>query len=116
LVNRKITGSAPVKKANEIQSVEEIKSVAETISAELNAIGINYNFAPVVDMSANGTVGYRGFGADPKNIVPWSDAFVSVTQAHSIIATIKHFPGHGLVSGDTHKSLQVIDGALQNLK
>ncbi len=116
LVNRKITGSAPVKKANEIQSVEEVKSVAETISTDLNAIGINYNFAPVVDMSANGTVGYRGFGADPKNIVPWSDAFVSVTQAHSIIATIKHFPGHGLVSGDTHKSLQVIDGELQELK
>lgn len=116
LVNRKIIGSQPVKKANELQSQEDVRAVAATISNDLNAIGINYNFAPVVDMSANGTVGYRGFGANPANIVPWSQTFVSVTQEHNIAATIKHFPGHGLVSGDTHKSLQVIDGELKELK
>jgi beta-N-acetylhexosaminidase len=63
LVNRKITGSTQVKKANEVATLAEVTTVAQTISTDLNAIGINYNFAPVVDMSANKTVGYRGFGA-----------------------------------------------------
>ncbi|NBP75759.1 MAG: glycoside hydrolase family 3 protein, partial [Crocinitomicaceae bacterium] len=80
LVNRKIIGSASVKKANELISIEEVKSVAVTISKDLNAIGINYNFSPVVDMSANQTVGFRSFGAKPENIIPWSNAFIQETQ------------------------------------
>ncbi len=115
LVNRKIIGSTLVKKANEIDSIQGVTQVAKTISKDLNDIGINYNFAPVVDMSKNSTVGYRGFGKKPKNIIPWSDEFIKVTQESNIIATAKHFPGHGLVSGDTHKSLQVIDGELKEI-
>jgi beta-N-acetylhexosaminidase len=115
LVNRKIEGSKPVKKANELVSIDEVRTVANTISDELNAIGINYNFSPVVDMSPNKTVGFRSFGAIPANIIPWSQAFIEETQAKNIIATAKHFPGHGLVSGDTHKSLQMIDGELKEI-
>lgn len=115
LVNRKIQGSKTVKKAIDINSLEEAKESARVISAELNSIGINYNFAPVVDVSKNSTVGYRGFGKDPKNIIPFSEAFIDETQSSNIIATAKHFPGHGLVSGDTHKALQVIDGELKEL-
>lgn len=115
LVNRKIIGSTPVKKANELKTVEEVRSVAQVISAELNAIGINYNFSPVVDMSPNKTVGFRSFGAIPANIIPWSDAFIQETQSKNIVATAKHFPGHGLVTGDTHKSLQTIDGELKEI-
>lgn len=116
LVNRKIIGSTPVKKANEINSIEEVESVTNKISADLNKIGINYNFSPVVDMSPNKTVGYRSFGKNPENIIPWSDQFIQSTQSNNIIATAKHFPGHGLVSGDTHKSLQVINGELKEIK
>jgi beta-N-acetylhexosaminidase len=115
LVNRKIIGSTPVKKANELKTVEEVRTVAKVISDELNAIGINYNFSPVVDMSPNKTVGFRSFGAVPANIIPWSQAFIEETQAKNILATAKHFPGHGLVSGDTHKSLQMIDGELKEI-
>ena len=115
LVNRKIIGSTPVKKANELKTVEEVREVANTISDELNAIGINYNFSPVVDMSPNKTVGFRSFGAIPANIIPWSQAFIEETQNKNIIATAKHFPGHGLVTGDTHKSLQTIDGDLKEI-
>jgi beta-N-acetylhexosaminidase len=115
LVNRKIIGSTPVKKANELKTVEEVRTVAQVISDELNSIGINYNFSPVVDMSPNKTVGFRSFGAIPANIIPWSQAFIEETQAKNILATAKHFPGHGLVSGDTHKSLQMIDGELKEI-
>lgn len=116
LVNRKIQGSKAVKKAIDINSLDEAIESARIISEELNAVGINYNFAPVVDVSKNSTVGYRGFGKDPKNIIPFSKAFIEETQASNIIATAKHFPGHGLVSGDTHKALQMIDGELKELK
>jgi len=115
LMNMKIKGATIVKKANEIKSIEEVTYCAKTISKDLNAIGINYNFSPVVDMSSNSTVGYRGFGSNPANIVPWSNAFIQETQNHNIIATAKHFPGHGLVTGDTHKALQMIDGELQEI-
>ena len=66
-------------------------------------------------MSPNKTVGFRSFGAVPANIIPWSNAFIMTTQEQEIIATAKHFPGHGLVSGDTHKALQVIDGELKEI-
>jgi len=115
LVNRKIKGSHPVKKANQMKTIDEVSAYADTISFDLNAIGINYNFAPVVDMSLNKTVGSRSFGAVPANIIPWSNAFIQATQKNGIIATAKHFPGHGLVSGDTHKSLQVINGELKEI-
>lgn len=116
LVNRKIMGSTVVKKANELKSIEEVRTCAQTISKDLNDIGINYNFSPVVDMSPNATVGFRSFGAVPANIIPWSGAFIEETQAQGIVATAKHFPGHGLVSGDTHKALQVIDGELKEIQ
>ena len=115
LVNRKITGSTIVKKANELKNVDEVIACAKTISGDLNSIGINYNFSPVVDMSPNTTVGFRSFGAVPATIIPWSDAFIQETQRNNIIATAKHFPGHGLVTGDTHKALQVIDGEMKEI-
>ena len=115
LFNRKITGAPVVKKANEITSLEQVNACADTIAAVLKRIGINYNFAPVVDLSKNATVGYRGFGKNPANNIPWSNAFIQRMQENGVIATAKHFPGHGLVSGDTHKSLQAIDGELKEV-
>ena len=116
LINRKIIGSTPVKKAQEVKTIEEAIEVASLISKDLNEIGINYNFAPVIDVSGNTTVGYRGFGEKIENLIPWSTAFVKETQSKNIIATAKHFPGHGLVSGDTHKTLQTINGELKELE
>jgi beta-N-acetylhexosaminidase len=116
LFNRKIKNTPTVKKAAELKTQAEVVEMTKIISDELNQIGINYNFSPVVDLSTNKTVGYRGFGQNPENIIPWSNEFIQVTQNANIIATAKHFPGHGLVSGDTHKSLQVIDGELKETK
>ncbi|MCR9173290.1 MAG: glycoside hydrolase family 3 protein [bacterium] len=115
LVNRKMMGSRMVPKANQITSSTQLTETATIISEDLNEVGVNYNFAPVVDVAKNKTVGYRGFGTNPENILPFSEEFIRVTQKHNIIATAKHFPGHGLVSGDTHKSLQIIDGELKEL-
>jgi beta-N-acetylhexosaminidase len=116
LVNRKIRNSSPVAKANTLKNIEEVRSVAEVITKDLKNIGINYNFAPVVDMSPNKTVGWRSFGHQPDSVIPWSNEFIEVTQEGGVIATAKHFPGHGFVQGDTHKKLVYIDGELREVK
>lgn len=116
LVNRKIINSTPVKRANQLKTKAEVVEVAEIISKDLNDIGINYNFAPVIDMSANKTVGWRGFGQHVDSIIPWSNQFIETTQKNNIIGTAKHFPGHGLVEGDTHKKLVYIKGEMKEVK
>lgn len=115
LFNRKMLGSKPVKKAIEVQTEAEVKELAKIISDELKAVGVNYNFAPVVDVAGNKTVGYRGFGRNPKDLLPFSKVFIQEMQQAGIIATAKHFPGHGLVGGDTHTALQVIKGELREV-
>lgn len=116
LVNRKIKNSTTVTKANKIQTKKGVIETAETIAEDLNKIGINYNFAPVVDMSPNKTVGWRSFGHVPDSVIPWSQAFIEATQSRNILATAKHFPGHGFVEGDTHKKLVYIDGEFKEVK
>ncbi len=116
LVNRKIKNSKTVTKANKIQTKQGVIETAQTIANDLNKIGINYNFAPVVDMSPNKTVGWRSFGHVPDSVIPWSQAFIGATQEQNIIATAKHFPGHGYVQGDTHKKLVYIDGEFREVK
>lgn len=116
LVNRKITGSTVYKKANEIKNIEEVRKSAQIISEDLKKIGINYNFAPVVDMPPNKTVGYRSMGSHEDSIAPWAKEFIRISQELQIIATAKHFPGHGYVVGDTHEKLVFIDGEMREVK
>lgn len=116
LVNRKITGSTVYKKANEIKNIEEVRKSAQIISEDLKKIGINYNFAPVVDMPPNKTVGYRSMGTHEDSIAPWAKEFIRISQELQIIATAKHFPGHGYVVGDTHEKLVFIDGEMREVK
>ncbi len=116
LVNRKISGSTVYKKANEIKTIEEVQKSAQIISEDLKKIGINFNFAPVVDMPPNKTVGYRSMGTHEDSIVPWAKSFIHVSQEMQIINTAKHFPGHGYVTGDTHEKLVFIDGELREVK
>lgn len=116
LINRKIEGSTLYKKASEIKTIEEVQKSALIIAEDLKKIGINFNFAPVVDMPPNKTVGYRSIGIHEDSIVSWAKTFIQVTQEQQIIATAKHFPGHGFVYGDTHQKLVYIDGEMKEVK
>ena len=116
LIRYKIKNCQPVKKANQLKSSEEVQSCAMTISKELNYIGINYNFAPVVDQGEeNEAITNRSFGYNTDSIWSWSNAFIRTSQQMGVIATAKHFPGHGLVKGDTHEKLVFIDGELKEV-
>lgn len=113
LIKYKIKNSTPVKNANLHNSRDEVKTTTETICGDLNYIGITHNYAPVIDISTNNAaIGNRSFGDNKDSVITWSSEFVSVTQKNNIVATAKHFPGHGQVVGDTHKKLVYIDGEM----
>lgn len=115
LIGYKIKNCAPVKKANLMVSREEVRTFAASICNDLKDIGINYNYAPVVDMSPNEAITYRSFGNNSDTAQIWSRIFIEETQKRGIVATAKHFPGHGYVVGDTHKQLVYIDGEMKEV-
>jgi beta-N-acetylhexosaminidase len=116
LIGYKIKNCTPVKKANLMVSRDEVRKFALSICNDLKDIGINYNYAPVVDMSPNEVISYRAFGDNADTAQIWSKVFIDETQKEGIVATAKHFPGHGYVTGDTHKKLVYIDGEMREVK
>ncbi|MEU3454221.1 glycoside hydrolase family 3 protein [Micromonospora sp. NPDC006766] len=78
--------------------------------AELAAMGINMDFAPVADVlvKRSTVIGSRSFGADPQRAAPQVAAAVRGLQAEGVAASVKHFPGHGLSSADSHQDLPVV--------
>jgi beta-N-acetylhexosaminidase len=115
LIKYKIKGSTAVPKTNAIKSMEKVEEVAQIISEDLKKIGITQNFAPVIDASPNEVVSNRSFGLNMDTVINFSNKFIDVTQSNGIVATAKHFPGHGYVSGDTHKKLVYIDGQMKEV-
>ncbi|MFD1553611.1 glycoside hydrolase family 3 protein [Putridiphycobacter roseus] len=116
LIAYKIKGSSPVKKANAMLSREEVLTYTEIICKDLKKIGIQYNYAPVVDMSPNKVVSSRSFGNNADTAQAWAKVFIETSQKNGIVATAKHFPGHGYVVGDTHKQLVYINGEMKEVK
>ncbi|WP_328400400.1 glycoside hydrolase family 3 protein [Streptomyces sp. NBC_00390] len=79
--------------------------------AELAAMGITQNYAPVADVNvnpANPVIGVRSFGADPAAVARMVAAQVKGYQGAGIAATAKHFPGHGDTTVDSHTGIPVI--------
>lgn len=82
------------------------------ISRQCKRIGININFAPVVDIynnPANPVISVRSFGEEKNNVTRKSFAYMIGMQDNNVLATAKHFPGHGDTQTDSHKDLPVIN-------
>ncbi|NGO11184.1 glycoside hydrolase family 3 protein [Streptomyces sp. HC44] len=80
--------------------------------AELHAMGIRQDYAPVADVNvnpANPVIGVRSFGADPRAVAAMVAAQVKGYQSASVAATSKHFPGHGDTETDSHYGFPVIE-------
>lgn len=117
LINRRISGISQFKNTNEIHSVIEAYKIGSKIAGEIKAIGFNYNFAPVCDFPFNREIiGNRSFWGDIDSIPKFVSAFIKGTQENNIIATAKHFPGHGNITGDSHKQLVTISGEMKELE
>ena len=113
LFNRRMPGTPEMQPTSELSTTSQINDAVGVINEILHDIGFHHNYAPVIDVSPdNEAIGNRTMGGDSASIVPLATAFVKATQNDQIVATIKHFPGHGRVQGDTHKKLVFIDGEL----
>ncbi len=117
LINRKIEGVPTVVKTSQIPDSATSAQVALQINQQLKDIGILYNYAPVVDLSLqNQAIGNRSYGSDPEHVKKLANAFIQATQQGGVVATAKHFPGHGLVKGDSHHKLVYIDGEMKEVQ
>lgn len=116
LFNSRLSGFDPVMNTINIQTKEASDSIAALISRHLLEVGFHQNFAPVCDLSPqNEAIKNRSYGSDRDHVVAMSKSFIESSQEMGIVATAKHFPGHGLVQGDTHKKSVYIDGELKEL-
>ena len=95
-----------------------IRSAAHITARQLRSLGVNMNLAPVLDLHpiADSTIiGDRSYGGDPvavsRFVRPYLDAF---REAH-VIATAKHFPGHGVTTIDSHYHLPVVSMTREEL-
>lgn len=85
--------------------------MGRALAAELRAVGTNMNLAPVADLNtnpANPVIGRRSFGMDPELVAPVIAAVVQGLQDGGVLATVKHFPGHGDTDTDSHLTLPVL--------
>jgi len=86
-------------------------SAAGVTARELRAVGIQMNMAPDLDVNsnpANPVIGVRSFGEDPRRTARLGIAVIRAMQASGVLATAKHFPGHGDTSTDSHLELPVV--------
>jgi len=87
-------------------SVAEVHRMALEHGRKMREAGITVDFAPVVDVTdaPDGTViGDRSFSADPATVVAYAGAFAQGLRDAGLLPVLKHFPGHGRASGDSHK-------------
>jgi len=116
LMNNKWEGSTPVKKANQQKTVEDVLANTAIINKDMKSVGVQLNFAPVADNSINqDVISNRAFGSNAQSIITLSKTFIKTSQDDTIATSIKHFPGHGNVKGDSHKNLVFINGELTEL-
>lgn len=79
---------------------------------EARALGVQVNFYPVADVNNNARnpiINIRSFGGDPGAVSTMVRAYIRGSQEHGVMATAKHFPGHGDTSTDSHLELPVVD-------
>ncbi len=91
-----------------IQDNYLIYEMGRDIGRQLRRIGVNYNFAPVVDINSNPqnpVINERSFGEDRINVVGKSYAYMKGLQDEKVLACAKHFPGHGDTDKDSHLEL-----------
>ncbi len=102
-----------------IGSDEIAFKVALATGRELQALGINMNLAPVVDVNnnpANPVIGVRSFGEDAQQVARLGAAMVKGYAAAGILSCLKHFPGHGDTAVDSHLALPLIPYDLERLE
>lgn len=97
---------------------ENANKIGNASGKELKALGINWNLSPVLDVNNNAlnpVIGVRSFGETPENVSKLAQELMKGMQKAGVITTLKHFPGHGDTSVDSHLDLPTIDHPIERL-
>ncbi|MGK7390825.1 MAG: glycoside hydrolase family 3 N-terminal domain-containing protein [Candidatus Cyclobacteriaceae bacterium M2_1C_046] len=101
-----------------IQGDSLIYKMGAEIARQLKHVGVHMNFAPVVDVNnnpKNPVINFRSFGEDRENVAQKGIAYMRGMQDNNIMATAKHFPGHGDTDVDSHSALPQIKHSRERL-
>jgi beta-glucosidase-like glycosyl hydrolase len=93
--------------------------IGRAISAEMKALRLCWNFAPVADVNSNPLnpiINTRAFSENPFEVAEQACLMLSGIQSAHVAATAKHFPGHGDTTVDSHSALPFIDGTLEDFE
>lgn len=96
----------------------QARAVGAAVARELRALGINWNFAPVLDVNsnpANPVIAERSFGADPDAVARLAGAWMQGSLEQGVACCVKHFPGHGDTHEDSHHALPTVHKSLDEL-
>jgi beta-N-acetylhexosaminidase len=97
----------------------QARAVGHVMGVELASLGVNLNFAPVLDIHsnpANPVIGPRALGTTSEQVANAALAFMEGMQAQGVLACGKHFPGHGDTDKDSHRELPVLNQDLAALR
>lgn len=84
---------------------EQVRDIAFARGQKMRALGITIDFAPVVDVTEepdDEVIGDRSFGSDPAQVTAYAGAYAQGLRDAGLLPVLKHFPGHGHASGDSH--------------
>ncbi|HVB02169.1 MAG TPA: glycoside hydrolase family 3 N-terminal domain-containing protein [Chitinophagaceae bacterium] len=96
-----------------------IRKTGAAIGLQCRRMGVQINFAPVVDINSdpdNPVIGDRSYGENKYRVADWGVQYMLGLQSQGIIACAKHFPGHGDTKVDSHIDLPVIDKSMAQLE
>lgn len=117
--NMRTTTFPPMEEVGKMNDEEYAYNMGVTIASDIKNLGFNLDFAPVADVKTNEyntEIGNRAFGSDADLVSSMVEQVVTGIQSQGISATLKHFPGHGSVSGDTHDTAVNADTDLITLR
>jgi beta-N-acetylhexosaminidase len=112
------TAFPPIMAVGATGDAKDAYVIGEAAAVEGRAVGIHVNFAPDADVNnnpLNPIINTRSFGEDPKQVSRLVRAYVRGLRDHGMLATLKHFPGHGDTQTDSHIGLPVITAGFARL-
>ncbi|OWP83691.1 beta-N-acetylglucosaminidase [Flavobacterium davisii] len=95
-----------------VQDMKLIEQLGERMAKETKRMGLQFNFAPVIDINTNPNnpiIGNRSFGENKEEVTKRAVALMKGVQSQGVFATGKHFPGHGDTETDSHHTLPVVN-------
>jgi beta-N-acetylhexosaminidase len=102
-----VIGSQPSPRVlAQTKSSGEVRDIAFQRGQAMRNLGVTIDFAPVVDVTTESddeVIGDRSFGSDPAQVVDFAGAYAQGLRDAGLLPVLKHFPGHGNASGDSHE-------------